>query len=827
MVIAVALCGVMGLLWFTFIHMPFTYTDNGTSITITRWPDASGAVVIPSTVYGKPVTCIGSKAFSLRTELTSITIPNGVTSIGDNAFSDCYGLTSITIPPSVTNIGEAAFESCGLTNITIPSSVTKISEAAFWSCGELTSITIPSSVTSLGDFAFHNCRGLTSITIPAGVTSIGGRAFEECSRLTEISVDPLNANYSSLDGVLFNKNQSTLIQCPEGKDGSVTIPAGVTDIASWSFRNCTRLTSITIPNSVTSIGKSAFSTCKDLTSITIPSSVTSIGGYAFGGCTGLNSVTIPASTTSLGGYAFGGCSGLTEITVDPLNANYSSMEGVLYDKKQSTLIQCPPGKVGGVTISANVIIIEDNAFKNCTGLTSVSIPASLTNIGGMVFYDCTGLAEISVDSHNANYSSLDGVLYNKDQTTLILCPKGKSGSITLPSSVSKFGGVSDCTKLAEINVDSSNAKYSSVDGILYNKEQTTVITCPEGKAGSVTIPTGMTRIGVGAFDHCKNLTCVTIPNSVTRIRDLAFADCSALTSIKIPASVTSIGDYVFADCSSLAEIKVDPNNANYSSLDGVLFNKNQTTLIQCPKGKVGSITIPAGITNFDDWTFDSCAGLTEINVDPHNTNYSSVGGVLFNKSRTTLIRCPKGKSGSITVPSSVISIGSAPGLGGLLGCTKLEALTVDSHNSNYSSLDGVLYNKKQTLLYECLQGKMGSLTIPPSVSSIRPHAFSSCKRLTSVTISPGVTSIAFGAFYSCSGLTSITIPASVTRIDSAAFSHCTGLTCANFLGNAPEMTSRVFEDTADDFTVYYLNGKTGYTSPEWKGYKAVGKDEIK
>jgi len=432
MVIAVTLCGVMGLLWFTLIHKPFTYTDNGTSITITRWPDASGAVEIPPTVYGKPVTTIGPEAFARCTELTSITIPNSVTTIGDHAFDTCVGLNSIIIPPGVKSIGIAAFESCtSLTSITIPTSVTNIGRSTFWSCTDLTSITIPSSVTSIGDYAFHNCGELTSITILSGVTRIGDRAFDECSGLTAITVDPLNANYSSLDGVLFNKNQTTLIQCPGGKAGSVTIPAGVTCIGSAAFRDCGRLTSITIPTSVTSIGEFAFFSCKVLTSVTIPPGVTSIGKYAFSDCTSLTNVAIPASVTSIGGIECGGCTSLTEFTVDPHNANYSSLDGVLYNKHQTTLIQCPPGKTGSVTLSANVTTIEDNAFKNCTGLTSVMIPASLTSIGGI--FDCTGLTEITVDSQNANYSSLDGVLYNKDQTKLILCPDGKSGSITVPS----------------------------------------------------------------------------------------------------------------------------------------------------------------------------------------------------------------------------------------------------------------------------------------------------------------------------------------------------------------------------------------------------------
>jgi len=312
----------------------------------------SGAITIPSSVvYDNStytVTAIGKAAFDSCAALTAITIPLSVTSIGDNAFFCCTSLSSIDIPSSVTRIGNLAFCRCSvLSSINIPFSVTNIGISAFWGCTGLTSITIPSSVISIGDYAFKNCTGL-------------------------ITVDSNNPNYSSKDGVLFNKNPTTLIQCPISIKGNYNIL----------------------------------------------SSVTSIGNVAFYGCTGLTSIVIPSSVTSIGRDAFVGCTGL--LAVDSNNPNYSSKDGVLFNKNLTTLIQSPISVMGNYVIPSSVTSIEALAFSDCTGLTSITIPSSVTSIGNFAFSSCTGL--ITVDSNNAKYSSKDGVLYNKTIQHLFNAP---------------------------------------------------------------------------------------------------------------------------------------------------------------------------------------------------------------------------------------------------------------------------------------------------------------------------------------------------------------------------------------------------------------------
>lgn len=298
--------------------------------------------------------------------------------------------------------------------------------------------TVPDGVTSIGNDAFSGCSALTSVNIPASVTTIAEGAFVECSALSVINVHPDNPNYASVDGVLFDKDLTVLIQCPAGFAGDYIIPVGIISIGDWAFDNCSVLTSVTIPDSVTSIGNATFAGCSLLASVIIPDSVTSIGNLAFNGCSSLTSVTIPASVTNIGWCA----------------------------------------------------------FQHCTSLTSVTIPDSVTSIGLVSFSECTTLTSISVHPNNPNYASVDGVLFDKKLTVLIRCPGGFSGACTIPD--------------------------------------------------------GVTSIDFAAFADCTSLTSIIIPNSATSIGDSAFSGCSALITVTIPDSVTTIGDEAFAGCSALS-----------------------------------------------------------------------------------------------------------------------------------------------------------------------------------------------------------------------------------------------------------------------------------
>ena len=305
------------------------YNKNGNEATVTyrgtyssQYNEYSGNVVIPSTVTS------GGTTYS-------------VTSIGNSAFGHCSGLTSVTIPNSVTSIGDWAFSDCsGLTSITIPNSVTSIGQEAFSDCTSLTSVTIGNSVTSICDRAFYNTPWYNNQ--PDGLVYAGLVAYKYKGTM------PANT--------------------------SITLREGTKGIAKSAFSDCSGLVDIDIPNSVTSIGYGAFRGCSGLSSVTIPNSVTSIGWEAFYNCSGLTSVAIPNSVTSIGGMAF---SGTPWFNNQPDGLVYA---GLVAYKYKGTM---PSGT--SITIREGTKGIAERAFQDCSRLTSVTIPNSVTSIGDYAF----------------------------------------------------------------------------------------------------------------------------------------------------------------------------------------------------------------------------------------------------------------------------------------------------------------------------------------------------------------------------------------------------------------------------------------------------------
>lgn len=394
----------------------------------------TGSLSIPSTVN------LGGNSYS-------------VTEIGSMAFNGCTGLTEVTIPDLVTKIGYCAFYGCtGLTKITIPDLVNEIEYDAFHGCTGLMEITIPNSVTAVGKDAFNSCSSLTQISIPQSLTSIGDFAFTNCTGLVSFIVDAANTAYSAQDGVLFNKDKSLLVHYPLGNERKsytipssvkiiknnafsrcatltqVIIPTSVNSIEDYAFYKSTGLTEVIIPNSVNSIGYMAFYECTGLREVTIGNSLTTIGDHVFSYCTGLTQVNISNSVTVIGGDAFTGCTGLVSFIVDAANTAYSSLDGVLFNKDKSLLLQYPASNSRkAYTIPNSVTVIGRSAFSYSIGLTEVTIPNLVTEIGRSAFYYCIGLTAIisHIEAPDAVVLGTN-VFYNVPKATCELqVPKGK------------------------------------------------------------------------------------------------------------------------------------------------------------------------------------------------------------------------------------------------------------------------------------------------------------------------------------------------------------------------------------------------------------------
>lgn len=369
-------------------------------------------------------------------------------------------------------------------------------------------------------------------------------------------------------------------------------------VSGYAFYNCKGLTSVTLPNNITSIDICAFAST-GLTSITIPKSVTSINWAAFYQCKGLTSINIHSNITYIDFTAFNGCTNLKEFIVEANNTAYSSVEGVLFDKKCTKLIAYPNAKSTTYTIPGSVTSIGDYAFWSCSALTSITIPSSVTSIGNFAFYECKELTSAAIPG---NVTSIGNYAFQSCY---------KLPSITIPNSVTSIGsyafyscigstsatigsGVTsigdyaftDCTNLKEFTVSENNTAFSSVEGVLFNKDCTKLLVYPKSNSDIYTIPNSVTSIEKSAFYACSKLTSITIPNSVTSIGNGAFC-LSGLTSIIIPNSVTSIGDQTFYLCYKLASVTI-PNSV--TSIGNYAFASTGLKSIYCKASTPPSIT---------------------------------------------------------------------------------------------------------------------------------------------------------------------------------------------------------------------------------------------
>jgi len=509
----------------------------------------------------KGVTTIGNKAFDGSINLESVIIPEGVITIGELAFNNCYKLTDVVIPDSVTKIETRAFNRCeNIEGVTFGKNVTEIGKSAFSGCKKLKSITIPDNITIIDMYTFSNCESLSELTFCSNIKEIGEYAFDKCKSLETIYFPGSESKWKQLNISSVGNNALTTAQvifvtpiiasgdCGEqltwglNSEGeftisgsgemyswndytevpwhkerlsilSATINTGATNISGYAFQGCFNLAEVKLPETITHIGDFSFDMCEKLQEISFPNSLIIVGNKAFGECISLKAIEFGNNVQKIDTDAFGGCTNLKDIL---LNENLKE--------------------------------IGTGAFVNCTNIKSINIPNSVTTLGDGIFSNCREL-----------------------------------NSIYIGAGVNKIGNsiFDSCMKLAEITVDNNNQNFSSLNGNLYNKNQTKIVNYALGKTDECfSIPLQVTTIGKSAFASCSNIKNITISEGVKVIEDFAFSWCKNLEEISLSDSIESIGFSAFNACSKLVSASYYGNEEQWMKVTVGKYNDN---LINCIK----------------------------------------------------------------------------------------------------------------------------------------------------------------------------------------------------------------------------------------------------
>jgi len=754
--------------------------------------EGSGEMRDYSTAFGAPWS---PEASNIKT----VSLPEGLTRIGAFAFRYLYSnvhydhLKSITIPNSVTSIGAYAFWCCdSLITITIGSNVAHIGAEAFQYCDNLTTVyttmdiahwcaidfedetsnplcnaqlyvngqvidalTIPNTVTSIGNWAFANCKSLMSVSIPSSVMYIGTDAFKNCPRLTSIYVASGNANYCSQDDVLFNKEQSLLIQCPAHKQGAYTIPAGVIDIRENALLGCHNLTAVAIPdgvvnigdrafydcinmtavsmgNNVENIGDDAFNSCISLVTIEIPNSVRHIGKTAFSGCSSLQTINMSDSVSFIGGWAFAACPSLeyfklpkalkgnndgtypyiplfdeqcTSLTSIIWNVQKYGTEEQMTGQYYTSVFDGIKDQITNFTLGDDVEAIPSCLFYNLSQIHSITIPKNVKEIQAGAFTN----SDIDTIIWNAKscYAGLGTFQGINDKIKVLKFGNNVDtiqnysftdlsllDSLSIPQNVTYLG--SNCftgsPKIKTIQWNAINAKFASFESLA-------------SQITSFKIGDNVQKFPDGLCRGMSNLTTITIPNTVSEISAYCFSGCTSLTSIVWGVNITSIKKNAFENCSSIAAIELPQN---LISISPYAF-KGCTSLT--------SINLPNSLTSLGTCVFNGCTGLTSITI-PENLS-------IIDAEKTEFIY-----DQSFDGCSSLTSV-----IWNATNCSAELDFSPFIGISSQISLFTIGNNVEKLPKYLCANmSALSSITIPESVTKIEKSAFLYSYNMNSVHI---------------------------------------------------------------------------------------------
>ena len=515
---------------------------------------------------------------------------------------------------------------------------------------------------------------------------------------------------------------------------------------------------------------------KEILSVIVEDGITTISPGAFLHCSTLSEVIIPKSVIEIGEHAFAGCSSMINITVDKENQYYSSLDGNLYNKKQSVLIQYALGKnATSFDVPESVEIIETLAFYNGDKVVAVTIPQKVT-----------------VRSDAFFYASIADVYYNGSEKEW----KEKNGNWIADATMHFAWGEELAWSLSPdgiLNVSGVGAMSDDIQPWGTYKE----------KIKSVAIEDGITVIGNSAFSGCNNLTSVKLGKTVTDINGLAFSGCSVLTSIEIPNSVKNIWECAFERC-GLTSISM-PDSVEYLSIGA--FNNCSS---------LENVTIGEGMVIIDESVFAGCDTLSNVYYcgSEAEKNDISIGGnntSFINATwHYTKIILDSGTCGeNVTWELGEDGILTISGDGAMADYLSFSRVPWDDSRSKIKTVvikDGVT-SIGRSAFNNC--EFLTSITIPESVTNFGDYAFYACESLTSITIPDGVTSIGYFVFGYCSSLTSITIPDGVTSIEERAFSGCESLISITIPNGLMSIGDSAFYSCYSLTSITIGNGVTG------------------
>lgn len=629
--------------------------------------------------------------------------------------------------------------------------------------------------TELNDYGvLTDCKANADGTLYLSkkVCAISTAALDK-TNVTKFVVDSSNPSFKAVDGVLYTKDGTRLVRFPNNSSASFTVPSGVKTISQYAFRKAKKLEEIVIPDTVTKIGEGAFYGCSSLSKINIPKKVTIIQPYTFFNCSSLKSIKLPSKLERLGNNSFRNCTDLETVNIPK---NITKIE-------TRTFMGCE--KLKKAVFPSSIETISAEAFRKCNSLTSVKLPNDIDSLGNYAFYSCKNLKYARL-SDNINYigyntfsycDNLKSVTIGKYTNSIAYgafsnCPSLKN--ITIPDNVETISSSAFDNSVENFKVSSGNAVFSASDGILYNKNQTTLKKYPCLKVGNYKIPDTVKKIGDNAFINCKYLKNVTITDKIKTI-SLSSFNGSGITRLNLPTKL----ERVYGESSNLKSLKkvtIPTSNKRFFVNDDILYcyynlenynssnssswtgdeNTSNYRIVIYPTGKKGPVTLLEQTLYTSEIPYENQASYFKTaSVSSGAAFCTSDNGVITNAEKTEISAIP-GNISNCYIGSKIKNLYYIYDYKNYLN--GLKKYTVASNNKYYKAKDGVLYNKLLTKLIDYPSQKSGSYTFPKSVLSVNYTAFRNAVKLKEIKLGKNITSCKNLSFENCPNLSKFTIP---------------------------------------------------------------------